>query len=228
VGIRRHRLYQEILARITQLVQSGEVQVGSVFPREKDLAERYGVSVSIIREAFRVLEHTGLVQGKQGGRRYLVSSAPSFGSLLHGMELVVQRDLMEARRAVEVSIVRLAAARCQPEDIERLREMVEQEPNYTNNEAFRVEDMRFHQAVADVTHNSVLSRLQQYINDLRAARQAYTMSDETRKALRVHHLPLVMALAAKDPDQAERAMVAHLEIAREAFDSSPEFRAGQR
>lgn len=225
-GIRRRSLYQEVLARIAELVQSGEVQVGGSFPSEKELAGRYDVSVAVVREAFRVLEHAGLVRGKQGGRRYLVSSAPSFGSLLHGLEKVVQRDLLEARRAVEGAIVRLAALQCGPEDAARLRAMVEGEPPFADIESFRVQDMRFHLAIAKVTGNPVLVRLQEYINELRLARQAYTMSEETRRSLRRHHLPLVAALESGDPDQAAAQLQAHLDAAQEAFRSSPEFRPG--
>ncbi|MDP2872785.1 MAG: FCD domain-containing protein [Bacillota bacterium] len=222
-AIRRRRLYQDVLEKITGLVQSGEVQVGDVFPPEKELAVKYDVSIAVVREAFRVLEHNGLVKGKQGGRRYLVNAAPSFGSLLTGLEQVVQKDLLEARRVIEGSIVRLAAERCRESDSRLLREMIEQEPAYTDNELFRIQDMEFHLAIAGVTQNSVLKRLQEYINELRAARQAFTMSAQTRQTLRQHHPPLVLAFEANDPDAAVRALSAHLDQAQAAFEAAPEF-----
>lgn len=222
-AIRRRRLYQDVLEKITSLVQTGEVQVGSSFPSEKELARKYDVSVAVVREAFRVLEHHGVVQGKQGGRRYLASSAPSFGALMTGLEGVVQKDLLEARRVVEGTIVRVAAERCTGSDVRTLTELVEREPSFTDNEAFRIEDMEFHLAIAKITDNSVLRRLQEYINELRAARQPFTMSAESRYALRLHHLPLVQALAANDPDSAAAAMSAHLDEAQTAFEASPEF-----
>jgi DNA-binding FadR family transcriptional regulator len=222
-AIRRRRLYQDVLQKITSLVQAGEVLVGDAFPPERELALKYDVSIAIVREAFRVLEHHGVVQGKQGGRRYLVRSAPSFGGLMTELEVVVTQDLLEARRAVEGAIVRVAAERSKESDIEALTELLEREPSFTDNEAFRVEDMEFHLAVAKATGNSVLRRLQEYINGLRAARVSFTMSVLTRHDLRRHHAPLVHALAAHDPDAAAAALSAHLDISQAAFEASPEF-----
>lgn len=222
-AIRRRRLYQDVLEKMTALVELGEVRVGDAFPSEKELALRYDVSVAVVREAFRVLEHSGLVEGKQGGRRYLVGAAASSVSPLTGLEIIVQKDLLEARRVVETAIVRLAAERCREPDVRQLMNLVEQEPDFTDNEAFRVEDMEFHLAVAGVTRNTVLKRLQEYINKLRAARHPVTVPVGTRHTLWRRHLPLVLALAANDPDAASAALSAHLDEAQAAFETSPEF-----
>ncbi len=222
-AVRRRRLYQDVLEKITSLVQSGQVRVGDAFPPERELAQQYDVSIAVLREAFRVLEHHGVVKCKQGGRRYLASSAPSFGALMAGLEGVVQEDLLEARRVIERAIVRVAAERCVESDVAALMALVEEEPSYLDNEAFRIEDMEFHLEIAKATRNSVLRRLQEYINELRAARQPFTMSVQDRYALRQHHLPLIKALAANDPEAASEALLAHLDVAQATFRASPEF-----
>ena len=224
-AVRRRRLYQEVIDAIGELVRSGEIPVGGAFPSEKELSQRYDVSTAVVREAFRVMEHAGLVEGKQGGKRYLVSSAPSFGSLLTGFEKIVQQDLLEARRMVEIQSVGLAALRRQDDEVPRLRELVSQAVGaIEDNDAFRVHDMQVHLALARMTHNNVLIRLHEHINELRAARRPYTMSSADRLAMAKQHEAIVDAIAARDPDAAIKAFTTHLQVVQTTFEVSPEFK----
>jgi len=223
-AIRRRWLYQEVLERMTDLVNSGEVKVGEPFPSERELAQRYGVSATVVREAFRVLEHAGLVEGRQGSRRYLIGSGLMFGPHLVDMERTLQRDLLETRRLFEIPIVRLAAERRNDADIERLSEMRLRRPVvFEGHEEMRADDMEFHLALAAATHNHVLYSLQEHIDRVRVARQSIAIPVNVRVELRRLHTPLVQAIINKDPDGAERALRAHFDCYEEILVVAPEF-----
>lgn len=211
-AIERRRLYQDVLERITALVRSGEIQVGDSFPSERELAQRFDVSVAVVREAFRVLEHAGLVDSRQGARRCLLSSALSFGPQLIGLEKTLQEDLLETRRLFETMIVRLAAVRRTEEDLAKLKAMRSGPVVFEGHEEMRAGDMELHLVLADAAHNKVMRSVQEHINRIRVARQSIEIPVEVRLELRRAHLPLVKAIADKDPDAAAAALSAHFDL----------------
>lgn len=225
--IRRRWLYQAVLERMTEMVQSGEVGVGQPFPSERELAGRYGVSATVVREAFRVLEHAGLVTAKQGTRRCLIGSSVVFGSRLVSMEKELTYDLLEARRIFEIPIVRLAAHRRDQQDVAKLTQMRLSRPVvFEGHEEMRADDMNLHLALAAATHNRVLYSIQEHINRIRAVRLSIAVSVETRLQFRKFQIPMVQAVINQDPEGAAAALRAHYDIYEEILAVAPEFRTG--
>src|SRR5215207_4186719 len=67
VPIRRVKLYEEVAARIRDLIASGELRPGEALPSERKLAEQFKVGRAVIREAIRQLEVSGLIESRHGG-----------------------------------------------------------------------------------------------------------------------------------------------------------------
>jgi GntR family transcriptional repressor for pyruvate dehydrogenase complex len=179
----------------------------------------------VVREAFRVLEHAGLVEGRQGSRRYLVGSSVVFGSRLISMEKELTTDLLEARRVFEIPIVRLAAVRRDEHDAAKLTEMRLTRPVvFEGHEEMRADDMNLHLALAAATHNKVLYSMQEHINRIRAVRLSITVSVEARLAFRRFQIPMVQAVVNRDPDGAAAALEAHYRVYEEVLAVAPEFR----
>src|SRR5918995_6566572 len=65
--IRRIKLYEEVAARIRDLIAGGELRAGEALPSERKLAEQFKVGRAVIREAIRQLEVSGLVESRHGG-----------------------------------------------------------------------------------------------------------------------------------------------------------------
>src|ERR671924_381977 len=107
-----------VAEQLLELVLDGTFPVGGPLPSESELAQRFGVSRLTVREAIRSLAPTGVIDVQQG-RSSLVNPTSRWSPLdgrlllarsrLDGDPLLLQRRLMEARRAVEVAIVELAA-----------------------------------------------------------------------------------------------------------------------
>lgn len=59
-------LHRNVLQQIMRRIVSNELESGMALPAEPALAEQFGVSRTVIREAVRVLVSMGLLQVKQG------------------------------------------------------------------------------------------------------------------------------------------------------------------
>ncbi|GAX91729.1 GntR family transcriptional regulator [Effusibacillus lacus] len=59
-------LYYQLKEKLTQMIQNGEMPVGSLVPSERELSERYGISRMTVRQALGELVKEGLLVREQG------------------------------------------------------------------------------------------------------------------------------------------------------------------
>ena len=114
--IDNRRLYQQIADQIRGLIKQGDYPEGARLPPERDLAQQLGVSRPSVREALIALEVDGSVEVRMGAGVYVC--AGSAQSAAAGASLGESPiELMQARSALEGSIVALACGRATPEGI---------------------------------------------------------------------------------------------------------------
>ena len=75
--IPRRKLYQEVVDRLMQRIQGGEIRPGDQLPPERELMDYYGVGRPAIREALQALERSGIVEISHGERARVVSPRPT-------------------------------------------------------------------------------------------------------------------------------------------------------
>ena len=63
------KLYQEIVEKLRQMIESDGLVSGDKIPSERELSERLNVGRSSIREALRALELLGLIETRRGEGR---------------------------------------------------------------------------------------------------------------------------------------------------------------
>lgn len=154
-----------------------ELQPGEYMPSEATLSGLLGVSRLTVREATRALVARGYLELRKGRRPKVL--APS-GSLLGDyFRASVRREpsalleLIEVRRALEVHIASLAATRASRASIAAMGACIDQmaqDPD--DQEAFHEADMRFHEALAAATGNTMLRQLiEQLAEPLLASRR---------------------------------------------------------
>src|ERR671921_1247462 len=177
VPIRRVKLYEEVAARIRDLIAGGELRPGEALPSERKLAEQLKVGRAVIREAIRQLEVSGLVESRHGGGNYVREVtvehlvAP-IASVLNGMG-PLREELMDARVFFEPQIARAAAARATPEDLRLLEDAIRrQEERAANGQSGAEEDAEFHDLLARATHNTVVERVMGVLDSLLEDSQA--------------------------------------------------------
>jgi GntR family transcriptional regulator, transcriptional repressor for pyruvate dehydrogenase complex len=213
-----------VAEQLLELVLDGTFPVGGALPSESELAQRFGVSRLTVREAIRSLVPTRVIDVQQG-RSSLVNPtsrwSPLDGRLLlarsrvDGDPLLLPRRLLEARRAVEVAIVELAAVRRTAAQLERLhalhREMVE---GHSRGDAAAAAeaDFAFHAALFEAADNVFLEALLEPLTSvLRAMREETSSVPEFRSHAVDRHAAILRAVAAGDAQAARSAMEAHLD-----------------
>src|SRR5262245_55804931 len=130
VAFRSPTLSTQIVAQVRDALFAKELRPGDFLGTEKDLAERFGVSRIVARDALRTREAQGIVEikvGSGGGARIAQGNAPLFAEAL-AVQLdlagVTAAEIMEAQRAIECHATELAAINATAEDHERLRALL--------------------------------------------------------------------------------------------------------
>jgi GntR family transcriptional repressor for pyruvate dehydrogenase complex len=214
--VRSTRIYEEIVRQIRLLIRDGHLKSGDRLPPERDLAERFRVSRTSVREAMRALESRGLIAIRPGEGAFV--REVSVESLVEPLALVILAhretiaDLYEARRLLEPPIAGLAARRASPEEVAEMARILEQQG--AEVEAGRTglaQDAAFHTALAHSTHNQAITRIVTTLMDLLAQSREESLSHPGRP-VRSHgdHRHILAAVETRDSRRAEQAMLAHL------------------
>lgn len=219
-AVRARRAGEEVADQLREALIRGVLKPGDRLAVEPTLADQFGVSRPTIRNAINTLRKQGMlrtIRGAKGGHFVVAPQtdmvARDIGetfSLWFDAGAVTMTEVDEARELIERQCVRLAALRRTEEDLEALREIVEAPADDKGPlEAFWDFDIRFHQQIARAARNRLLEMPMMAIHLLRP----YTnllMDHHDRARTRAQHLAIYQAIAARDPDHAERALIAHV------------------
>ena len=133
--------------RIREYVLGGEAMPGARLG-QVELAERFGISRTPVREALRRLAGEGLVDF-HSNRGFRVADL--------GLDAVLRR--MEVRALVEPGIAHLAARRRTEDDLRRLEEAIASEERARDGVAAHDASRNFHIALARASGNEELARV---------------------------------------------------------------------
>ena len=154
----------EAIAKIKEMIVSGELSPGSRLPPEKELAERLGLSRSSMREAVKALEVIRVLDVRRGDGTYVTSLEPKL--LLEAVSFVVDlhddRSLLEifaVRRILESHATGLAAQAATDDGVAALRAEMDSVSSGIDLEELVAHDTRFHIAIAQLAGNAYLAGL---------------------------------------------------------------------
>ena len=164
LAFRGPTLSARIITQVREALFAREMRPGDFLGTEKDLAERFGVSRIVARDALRTLEALGIVEikvGAGGGARIAQGNPRLFAEAL-AVQLdltgVTAGEIMDAQRAIESLTAELAAINGTAADHARLHALnAETERAITDVAAFTRLGREFHLAVAEASHNRVLT-----------------------------------------------------------------------
>lgn len=207
-------LHRSTVETLGLRIVSGEVGEGETLD-VVELQRDFDVSLTVIREALRVLASKGLVAARQ--KRGTFVRPRSEWQLLDGDVLRWQfgstpsarffQDLEELRGIVEPPSARLAAERRTPEDLETLQRHLTAMSDAVGDPSAEVEaDLAFHQALLLATHNELLARLDVLIRNGLEARDRLVHDAGPHPDPVPAHRAVLDKVAAGDADGAERAM----------------------
>jgi DNA-binding GntR family transcriptional regulator len=206
-GLRRQTTVEAILADVFQ----GHLRAGERLVTQ-DLAERFGVSPTPIREALIVLAGIGIID-----------LLPNRGAVVRRVTAHDVREVCQVRRALECEAVRSACGRIDLAELDALEAdlrrlmAVRARPDGRYIAQARATDNRLHDLIADSCGNGFLAKELSRLKTLfRAFRDVAWQREEARNDYRRlagearEHLAIVEALRASDGREACRAMARHI------------------
>ncbi len=206
-----------LAALLVNQISAGEFRPGTLLPSERVLAEEYGLSRSMVREALRTLAERRLLEIVPGRgsfvREATVADAIDRFKEIFDHSHVTPRYLIEARLMIETTAAALASERATHEDIDAI-DHARRNCDQADSLLQRVRwDLIFHLAVVRAAKNSLVEimfhAIQPYIVELLF--RSLTDSNVTQQGLAFHQL-IASAIVRDDPDGASKAMRDHLSL----------------
>ena len=222
------RLYEQLAERIRHLILNGALTPGDKLPTERILAQDYGVSRTVVREAVKTLQQDGLVEVKAGLGTFVVDATDR--AFVQSLRLLMSlnlndnmADVVEIREILEVEMANLAATRARPVDIDQMQSAIAiMDENLDNVSEFIRQDHAFHLALARATQNAVMPLLISSIVDLlQRSRSRTALVDGSLQRGQGHHKQILQAIRQRDAAGAQKAMQLHLEQVRRDSEAAP-------
>ena len=216
--------YKAVSAEIERIIVSGELEPGAPLPTEQELAQKFGVNRSTLREAIRQVEQEGLVERREGRRLFvalpgLIDFAPrAIRSLV--LQQATFHELWEVAVVLEPLATRLAALAAREDDVDaletnlaRMEALAADTPaSDAGNAALIALDVEFHAMVARASGNRALMLAREPVSLLYST----TLSKMQAQLPQMHarniaaHRNILTALRSRDTEAAERWMRKHI------------------
>jgi GntR family transcriptional repressor for pyruvate dehydrogenase complex len=221
--IERTTVSEEIVKRLVNLILDAALKPGDKLPSERELMAQLAVGRSSLREAIKTLRALGVVEVRGGAGTFVAEGNISALTQPLSWRLLMTehtaREVIEARRCVEVELAGLAAERATPEDIEAIGKKLEVMKVSSDEVEFLQSDLEFHLAVARAGNNRILYNVLETLRHLVFAWMSEAFqSAETREHYRSgkafeDHADIYEAICAHDVAAARRVAAKRMDTA---------------
>lgn len=205
-----------VVEHLTGLVERGEWPVGARIPAEPELVAQLGVGRNTVREAVRALEHAGILEPRRGDGTYVRAASGLDAALGRRARAADALQVLEVRSILERGAARVAATRCDEAAVDALRgALADQESTARtgDDQAFRTADVAFHAELVRAAGNALLAELYDGLDHV-LVRTLTTDAHGRHHRDVPGHRKVVAAVAAGDPDAAERAVAQTIDAVR--------------
>ena len=212
-------VYKQLLSLIT----SGHFKPGEKLPSERDMALELGVSRQSIREAINRAKMEGLIGVKQGGGTFVISSFKE--NLKSPLSILLENqvenifEFLEIRKVIEGWCAEKAATTAEPADLRGMMETLKKMAKAKLSDTmWEKADLSFHSAIAAATHNLIAMHVMEGLKDSFNAYfrvKKFSTKPERRDLLLKQHQDLFEAIKKKNPREAKKKMLEHLDYVDE-------------
>jgi len=212
------RAYEEVVDQITFAIRAGAFRPGVRLPLVEELSESMGVSRPTIGEAIRVLSQAGVLvsqRGATGGVTVVSDNIPDTMIMRQpsGWREAAQRELVEARRPIEMRLALLAGERATKADFAAMRYAISQlsaEPSPDRLRRINYDHL-FHYAMGRAARSELLAYYQhQVLEQLYFGWREVVDDDKHVQSIVGLHEETLEALESRVPARIEAAMDRHL------------------
>ena len=212
-------LADSIAQTILKMIEvENRFSIGDKLPNENELAKELGVSRSTLREAIKILTTNGVLEIKRGKGTFVTNNtiieSGDIGEIASGLD-----DLFEMRLMFEPDCAYYAALRATDEEIKIICECGEAvEKKILSGEDRTVEEQKFHESIANATHNAFVKQFIPIIFNAIKKGVVVLMKDSDVSKDNMSDDRLIMDFIKKrNPDGARTAMRLHIIHAMEGL-----------
>lgn len=220
-SLERPKAYQRVARAIQEQVFSGELCEGHKLPPERDLAQQFGVSRAVVREAIHTLEMAGMLRVRKGagGGAFVCSHydkplSTSIGNLLAGGAITLEH-LFDLRLLLEPPAAERAARRGDPQAVRQLEDLVARARHHReDSRRLRADNLEFHRRLVALAGNPLLSALCETVLRILVESLQGNLSIEISQAVLGYHQRIVRAIRQGRAQEARRLTEEDLEQLR--------------
>ena len=197
------------------------IEIGQKIPNEYELAEKFGVGRSTVREAVKGLVSKGILEVRRGSGTFVVSTSSleedPLGLSRFPDKYKLALELFDVRLMIEPEIAVLACENATEEELDQLQKLcAEVDELCRSGEDHTAKDVEFHTCIARCSKNRVVELLVPVINSA-----VVTFANLTQRSLKeetiITHREILDSILRKDAVGARCAMVMHLTYNRQAI-----------
>jgi DNA-binding FadR family transcriptional regulator len=208
-------LGDQVTDAILQRIAKGDFKPGMALPPQRELASELGVGLAVVREAIQRLQVLHVVRTRHGSgtviepiRWQQLVFQPALRVL--ALEPEMQKQIWEARHAIERETARLAAVRGSDADIAEIAAVVDlakrSSPSFEENVTLNTQ---FHLAVAAASGNQILLDLLRPLLEIGFTTTKDHFSEAVARMIWGTHAEIYEAIAARNVAAAEVAVDRH-------------------
>lgn len=218
------KIYVSIIDSIKSDILSGKLSTGEKLPPERDLAKKFGVSRTSIREALRTLDILGVIESVQGSGNFIAGNyTKSLTESMSMMFLLQQFDslqISQLREALEIKAALLAVENITDDQVNRLVQIVTEMSTSQDENKNVALDKELHYTIAAASKNNIiiqiLNILEELINIYIKDRRMEILSDEKNVTrLQKIHEEIVYSIKKRDSNATYQAIMQHFGIISE-------------
>jgi GntR family transcriptional regulator, transcriptional repressor for pyruvate dehydrogenase complex len=213
---------RQVIDVLSDFIETSKLRAGDRLPTERELMTALSVGRSTIREVITHFQALGVVETRKGSGTYLLK--PVSRATIHmplSMNAPRLRDALlqalEVRRGIECEAGMVAARKRTAEDLRIIEERLdEMERVHIAKGASGPEDLAFHLAIYDATHNPLFKQLLEQLRGTfeRFWEHPFDRHDFARRSFPFHRT-LFDAIVARDPEAARLETLKILDVVEE-------------
>ena len=209
--LEKKRYSEQVAQLIQEKILRDKLEKGARLPTERELAQEFQVSRTVIREAIRELEVSGLIKIKKGhtGGIFIADAyhkplRNSLKNLVSSGKVTVDQ-IFDVRLLIEPYVAMLAARRAKKEDIERLQALMKDSAQHQDNPTvLKQNNLKFHLLLGKASGNPILSMLIESVIEI-LVEFSFDFLDLSfeKHFFRVHN-DIVQVITQRKPEEAKR------------------------
>lgn len=215
----RYPLSKIVSEGLKQYIVENGLKPGEKLPSERDLVKILNVSRSILREALRILESSGVLSIRHGEGAF-VQSDNNLSSLFEHLFFLwklgdkKRSDLLELRRMFEMAAIEETVRRAGEDDLNVLEQSALRMQDAVETKSIQDADIEFHRALLRTTNNELFVQMTELVVEYFAGIPHRHMDLQERNKSMREHLAIVAAIRERDEAKAKRLLEEHFDYAK--------------